>query len=143
MSSGPALAPAFVRAAIRPLAVSVVVVAVPAGAKGRLDLEDHFHHLEGILDQRVAGLADAVANQLQKPGIDDLPGEGSTKPRVLVRARLEPALPHAGHRSPALITSTRSIRRGRARPGAGCPAFRPGFWRSHGSAGLGARRRRA
>ena len=69
-----ALSPAFVGAAVLPLAVAVVVVAPPAGAEGRVALEDGVDDLERVDDERVVGAADAVADKFEEACIDNLAG---------------------------------------------------------------------
>ncbi len=71
---GAALSPAVVGAAVLLLAVAVVVVATPAGAKGGVDLEDVVDDFEGVDDERVVGAADAVADEFEEAGVDDLAG---------------------------------------------------------------------
>ena len=71
---GAALSPAIVGAAVFPLAVAVVVVATPAGAIGGFDLEDVVDDFEGVDDERVVGAADAVADEFEEAGVDDLAG---------------------------------------------------------------------
>src|SRR5947199_7969805 len=66
--------PSYVRAAIVPLAVAVVVVAAPAGAEWRLHLQHRVHHAERVLDERIPGSADSIANELEEPRVDDLLG---------------------------------------------------------------------
>ena len=79
-----ALSPALVGAAVFALAVAVVVVASPAGAEGRVELEDGIDHLERIDDERVVGAADAVADELKEARVDNLAG---LEDLLLVRAR--------------------------------------------------------
>ena len=65
-------APSDEGAAVVALAVAVVVVTTPAGTGGKIGLEDGVDHAQRILDQRIAALADAVADQFKETAIDDL-----------------------------------------------------------------------
>ena len=49
-----------------------MVVAAPAGAVGRLDLEDVVDDLQRVDDERIVGAADAVAHEFEEAGVDDL-----------------------------------------------------------------------
>ena len=51
-----------------------MIVAATTRAKRRFDLQHAIDHVQRILDQPVAGLADAIAHQLQKSGVDDVLG---------------------------------------------------------------------
>src|SRR5207244_5940311 len=63
------LPPAFVRSPVLPLAISVVVVAMPAGTGRRLHLEHGVDDAQRVLDQRVVERADSVANQFEESRI--------------------------------------------------------------------------
>ena len=71
---GAALSKTDVGAAVFTLAVAVVVIAAPAEAVGRFDLQDVIDDLEGINDERIVSAADAIADEFQEAGIDDLAG---------------------------------------------------------------------
>ncbi len=68
------LAPAVVRTAILLLTVAVVVVAAPAVAIRGLDLQNVIDDFERIDDERIVGAPDAVADEFEEAGIDDLAG---------------------------------------------------------------------
>ena len=65
----PSHAPAVEGAAIIALPVAIMVVALPARAFRSIHLQHGIHDLQRILDQRIAGLADAEAHQFQKARI--------------------------------------------------------------------------
>ena len=69
-----AMAPADKRAAIFPLPVSIVVIAVPAWAKRSLHFQHGVHHLERIYNDGIVRLADAIAHEFQKTCIHDVFG---------------------------------------------------------------------
>src|SRR5260370_17413706 len=69
---GSSLSPSFKWAAIWTLAVSIVVVAPPAGTKRRIHLENGINYPERSFNQGIAWLADAVADQLQKTGVNNI-----------------------------------------------------------------------
>ena len=56
---GVAHAPSLERCAIGALAITVVVVSLPARPVRRIDLQHRIHHLQRIFDQRIAGLANS------------------------------------------------------------------------------------
>ena len=64
-------APSEERAAVVALAVAVVSIAAPAWTGGEVGLEDGVDDAQRILHQRVAGFADAVADQLEKSAVND------------------------------------------------------------------------
>ena len=51
-----------------------MVVAPPAGAVGRVDLEHGVNDLKRVNDERVVGAADAIADELEEAGVDNLAG---------------------------------------------------------------------
>src|ERR1019366_8510790 len=71
---GAALPPGSKRTAVLTLSISVVIVAVPAGAEWRINLEHGVHHPQGIHDERIIRFADPVADQLKKTPIDNFLG---------------------------------------------------------------------
>ena len=71
---GVPVSPALVWPAIVPLPIAVMVVPSPAGTEGRIHLEHRVHHAERILDQGIARLADAVADQFKEPRIHNVLG---------------------------------------------------------------------
>ena len=77
--------PALVWPAIFPLPIAVMVVPPPAGTEGRVHLEDRVHHAKRVLNEGIARLTDAVADQFQEPRIHNLLGrKGSRCPGRLV-----------------------------------------------------------
>ncbi len=63
--------PAQVRPAIVALAVAVMVIAAPNGSRRRFDPQAVIDDPQRILDQWIAGLADAITHQFEKTGVDD------------------------------------------------------------------------
>ena len=79
------VSPALVWPAILSLPIAVMVVSSPARTEGRIHLEHRVHHAERILDQGIARLADAVADQFEEPRIHNLLGrKGGGRPGRLV-----------------------------------------------------------
>ena len=68
------VSPALVWPAIFPLSIAVMVVPPPAGTEGRIHLEERVHHAKRVLDEGIARLADAVADQFQEPRIHNVFG---------------------------------------------------------------------
>src|ERR1700744_464117 len=66
-----ALAPSPEGTAVGALAVTVEVVAQPAGALRQIALENAVDHFERIDDERIAGGANAVTDELEKAGVND------------------------------------------------------------------------
>src|ERR1019366_4319712 len=64
-------APSDKRAAVVKLSITVVRVAAPARTRREVGLQDGVDDPERILHQRIAGLADAVTDQLEKSAVND------------------------------------------------------------------------
>src|SRR5208337_3372536 len=56
------------------LAVTVMGVTIPAGTTGEIGLQRGIHHTDRILDQAIVSLADTVAHQFEKAGVNDRRG---------------------------------------------------------------------
>src|SRR5262245_31028409 len=67
-----ALPPTFVRAAVRALSVTVVIVPSPARAVRGIHLEHLVDDAQRIFDQGVARFPDPIANQFKKPRVDHI-----------------------------------------------------------------------
>src|SRR5207245_2971788 len=86
--------PALPRPAILPLAIAVVVIAMPAGTEWRIHFEHGVHDAQRVLDQRVVESPDPVTHQFEESRIHDvLRGELERIPR-----RAVPHLQEAGVR---------------------------------------------
>src|SRR5271165_7006911 len=62
-------APADEGAAIIALPVAVMVIALPARTFGRVHFQNGIHHLERVLDERVAGFPYSETHQLQESSV--------------------------------------------------------------------------
>src|SRR5436190_338752 len=69
---GTPLSPTVVRSAIFSLAKAVMVVATPAGSIRGVHLDYRINYAQGILNDRIVRTANAITNQFEKTGIDDL-----------------------------------------------------------------------
>ena len=66
------LPPPGVRPAVLPLAIPVVVVAMPAGTERRVHFEDGVHDAQRVLDERVVEPADSVAHEFEESRVHDV-----------------------------------------------------------------------
>ena len=64
-------APSDERAAVVELSIAVVGVAPPAWTRGEVGLQDGIDDADRILHQRIAGFANAVADQFEKSAVND------------------------------------------------------------------------
>src|SRR2546426_9761978 len=71
---GPALPPSLKWPSIGALTVPIMVVAMPAGTKRRLDLQHGVDHAHGIDNERILWIADPIPHEFQETGIDDFVG---------------------------------------------------------------------
>src|SRR2546427_13253130 len=71
---GPTLPPSLKWASIGALAVPIMVVAMPAGTKWRLDLQHGVNHAHGIGDERIVWIADPIPHEFQETGSDNFAG---------------------------------------------------------------------
>src|SRR5450759_1882747 len=70
----PPLSPTNERSAVSSLSIPIVVVAVPAGSEGSLDLEHGVHDPQRIHNQRIIRFSDSITYQFEKPCIDNVLG---------------------------------------------------------------------
>src|SRR5436190_973997 len=73
--SAGSLAGPFVRAAVHFLAVAIMVVATPAGALRQIELQNLIDDGNGIANERIMGVTNAKADQLEKIRADNVAGE--------------------------------------------------------------------
>src|SRR6185369_3626724 len=71
---GVPVSPTLVWLAIGSLPIAVVVVPSPTGTEGCVYLEQRVHHTKRILDQGIARLADAVADQFKEARVHNVFG---------------------------------------------------------------------